>query len=114
VNRSSALLTVARAEALFVSDLSAGTRPSRQEATAAIGRAVRAHGGVRGCAADMARWYGEHPETAVPRMRWARQTVETLYGGDGPAPRPPDDGSAALTLSRSWTLGPRHRLVTAA
>ncbi|MEU4423079.1 hypothetical protein AB0F81_20840 [Actinoplanes sp. NPDC024001] len=41
---------------------------------------MRAHGGVRGCAADVASEYGDHPETAAPRMRWARALVEELYG----------------------------------
>lgn len=27
----------------------------------------------------MAAAYGDHPETAVPRMRWALSTVERLY-----------------------------------
>jgi hypothetical protein len=81
MSRSSAQLIDARAEALFVSDLSAASHPSLPEAADAIRRAVRSHGGVRGCAAELAACYGEHPETAAPRMRWARQTVQDLYGG---------------------------------
>jgi hypothetical protein len=65
------LVTAARAEALFTSDLPANSEPSRAEVTDAIRRAVRAHGGCRGCAIEVAGEYGEHPETAVPRMRWA-------------------------------------------
>ncbi|HWM95952.1 MAG TPA: hypothetical protein VNO54_02750, partial [Streptosporangiaceae bacterium] len=40
----------------------------------AIAAALAAFG-IRGCAARVAQAYGEHPETAVPRMRWARATV---------------------------------------
>jgi len=29
--------------------------------------------GPRGCAARMAQEFGDHPETAAARMRWARQ-----------------------------------------
>jgi hypothetical protein len=78
-------LTAARAEALFTSHLPTGSRPTRPVVEAAIRCAVRAHGGVRGCAADVAGEYGDHPELAVPRMRWARSVVEQLYE----ARRPP-------------------------
>ena len=72
-------LTAARAEALFTSPLSTGSHPVFDVAEEAIRIAVRAHGGVRGCAADVAAEYGDHPELAVPRMRWARDVVEHLY-----------------------------------
>ena len=72
-------LSAARAEALFTSDLPVGAVLSRAEVTAAIQHAVRAHGGVRGCAAEVAAAYGEHPETAAPRMRWALAVVFTAY-----------------------------------
>jgi hypothetical protein len=77
------VLTIARAEALFVSDVPAGSPLSRDEATAAIRRAMRAHRGSRGCAAELAASYGDHPETAAPRMRWARALVELLYARSG-------------------------------
>jgi len=54
-------ISTARADALFVSALQRSEEPS----------AIRAFG-ARGCAARVAQEYGEHPETAVPRMRWAR------------------------------------------
>ena len=78
--RSAELLTAARAEALFNTYLTADQRPSRADVVAGIARAIRAHGGVRGCAAEVAAEYGEHPETAAPRMRWARSVVEHVYG----------------------------------
>jgi hypothetical protein len=73
------LLTAARAEALFTSDLSAHAQPSATEIAAAIRHAVRRHGGSRGCAANVAQAYGERPENAAPRMRWARQLVSAAY-----------------------------------
>jgi hypothetical protein len=76
---STNLLAIARAEALFVSGVSAGAPLSRDEATAAIRHAVRTHCGSRGCAAEFAAWYGDRPETAAPRMRWARGIVESLF-----------------------------------
>jgi hypothetical protein len=79
MNRSIDILNAARAEALFTSPLSATVQPSLAEVTEAIRRAVRAHGGSRGCAIEVAGEYGDHPETAVPRMRWALRSVEAIY-----------------------------------
>ena len=75
-------LCVHRAEALFASDLSQTCAPDAAEVAAAISRAWRTHGGSPGCAAAMAAEYGDHPETAVPRMRWALQVVARVF----PAP----------------------------
>ena len=72
-------LMSARADALFVSHLSAEHSPTRTEAETAIGEAVRAHGGTRGCAGEVAAAYGGYPETAAPRMRWARAVVDNLF-----------------------------------
>jgi hypothetical protein len=72
-------LTAARAEALFTSSLPTGSRPDHGIVHTVIRDAVRAHGGVRGCAADVAAEYGDHPEVAAPRMRWARGVVEEVY-----------------------------------
>ena len=74
------ILTAARAEALFTSPLATGSHPARAAVDEAIRVAVRAHGGVRGCVADVATEYGDHPEVAAPRMRWARAVIEQRYG----------------------------------
>jgi hypothetical protein len=68
----------ARAEALFTSAISAGSRPSAAEVDHAIRYALARYGGVRGCAAEVAFAYGDHPETAPSRMRWARSVVEAV------------------------------------
>jgi hypothetical protein len=87
-------LTAARAEALFTSQLPTGSRPNHDVVETAIRIAVRTHGGVRGCAGDVAAEYGEHPELAVPRMRWARHVVEQLYEAPrARAPRPRAGGT---------------------
>jgi hypothetical protein len=80
MNIKTDILTAARAEALFTSRLTTGSQPAYDVADEAIRVAVRARGGVRGCAAEVAMEYGDHPELAVPRMRWARGVVEHLYG----------------------------------
>lgn len=74
------ILADARAEALFASDLSAWSQPTRAEVAATIRHAVRKYGGARGCLAEVAAAYGDHPETAAPRMRWAHRTVAATYG----------------------------------
>lgn len=73
-------LVEARAAALFTSDLSAQCEHTETEVAAAIRRAIGTHNGLRGCAGEVAAAYGDHPETAAPRMRWARAVVEDMYG----------------------------------
>jgi hypothetical protein len=59
------------AEALFVSPLQPSDRPSAAQVRDAIVASLRAFGGVDGCAVQCAEEFGEHPEVAVMRMRWA-------------------------------------------
>lgn len=88
-------LSAARAEALFASQLSTGSRPVRAVVETAIRVAVRAYG-IRGCAGQVAAEYGDHPELAVPRMRWARDVVEQLYKGHLARPEQPCGGWALV------------------
>ena len=60
-----------RADALFVSRLQRSDEPSVGQVRQAIIAAVRAFGRA-GCAERVAQEFGDHPETAVIRMRWAR------------------------------------------
>ncbi|MDQ7906351.1 hypothetical protein RB614_17700 [Phytohabitans sp. ZYX-F-186] len=60
-----------RAEALFASDLQPSDRPTAAQVARAIHTSLVARGGTAGCAAVMAAEYGEHPEAAALRMRWA-------------------------------------------
>jgi hypothetical protein len=78
-------ITVARAEALFVSTLSAAEPHDRVVLEAAIAAAVRDYHGVRGCADLMAAEFGEHPELAAERMRWARDAAGPLAFHQGEA-----------------------------
>jgi hypothetical protein len=59
--------------------LSTGSDPSRAEVAAAIRHAVRRNGGTRGCAVALAGEYGEHPEIAMSRMRWALGVIQVFY-----------------------------------
>jgi hypothetical protein len=73
-------LLAARAAALFTSDLSAKEEPTQVEVAKAIRHAVRAYGGIRGCIIEIAGEYGDHPEYAAYRMRWALKTIGAFYG----------------------------------
>jgi hypothetical protein len=84
-------ISTARADALFASALQRSDRPSAAQVHQAIASAVAAFG-IRGCAARVAQAYGEHPETAVLRMRWARSVVTAAFG-DGRAELPRDRGT---------------------
>lgn len=65
--------TIIDAEALFVSALQPSDQPTTEQVQAAISTALRHCGGPDGCALALAAEFGEHPETAVARMRWAIQ-----------------------------------------
>jgi hypothetical protein len=67
---STTLLT-RQAEALFASPLQPSDEPGPSQVLDAIGTSLRVNGGEPGCAARLAAEYGEHPEEAVRRMRWA-------------------------------------------
>ncbi len=67
------------AAALFASDLSVRCQPTEATVAAAIRTAVGAHGGLRGCAGAVGAAYGDCPQTASARMRWARQVIEAIY-----------------------------------
>jgi hypothetical protein len=73
-------ISIARADALFVSALQRSEEPSAAQVQQAIAAAIRAFG-ARGCAARVAQEYGEHPETAVPRMRWVRAVMDGHRAG---------------------------------
>lgn len=67
-------INATRADALFASALQRSDLPSAGQVRLAIAAAIAAHGAL-GCAARVAQAFGEHPETAVTRMRWARTMV---------------------------------------
>ena len=62
----------ARCLALFASELQPSDAPTAETVAQAINRAIRRLG-VRGCVARMAQEFGDHPDAAATRMRWARQ-----------------------------------------
>jgi hypothetical protein len=65
------LNNAARADALFASALQRSDEPTAGQIEQAIAAAIRELGDL-GCVARVAQEFGEHPETAIARMRWAR------------------------------------------
>jgi hypothetical protein len=84
------------ADALFASALQRSDNPSAGQVRKAIAAAVRAYGGL-GCVQRVAQEFGDHPEAAADRMRWARAVAGRLFvSPSAPAqpslqrqPRPP-------------------------
>jgi AraC-like DNA-binding protein len=83
---SADLVNRVRSEALFASAVQPSEHHAAAQILTAIATSVRTFG-VVGCAARMAHEFGEHPDSAVTRMRWARQTVESLFPGNPSRPR---------------------------
>ena len=73
----------ARADALFASALQRSDDPTPWQVRQAIAAALASHG-VPGCTARVAQSFGDHPETAVTRMRWARTMVAAAFGAAQP------------------------------
>ena len=71
------------AGALFASTLQRSDAPGAGQARAAAATALRAYG-RRGCAERVAQEFGDHPETAVARMRWARGVAGEVFAAAGP------------------------------
>jgi hypothetical protein len=72
------------ADALFASVLQRSDRPSAGQVRKAIATTVRAFGGV-GCVQRVAQEFGDHPEAAVDRMRWARAVADELFASPSAA-----------------------------
>jgi hypothetical protein len=71
-------ISAVRCDALFVSALQRSEHPDAGQVRQAVVAAERAYG-RRGCAAQVAQEYGEHPEVAAARMRWARDAVAEAF-----------------------------------
>jgi hypothetical protein len=65
------------ADALFVSVLQRSDDPSAGQIRQAIAAAIGVFD-YSGCAARVAQEFGDHPETAVARMRWARTVADQV------------------------------------
>jgi hypothetical protein len=92
-----------QADALFASAVQHGDEPDISQVRRAIALALDAYGGT-GCAGRVAQEFGDHPDTAALRMRWARAAVRDLNDQSIPRTRriaAPDrrDGGG---IGRDW------------
>jgi hypothetical protein len=67
-----------QADAIFASELQRCDEPSAGQVRQAVAAAIRAFG-YSGCAERVAQEFGDHPETAVIRMRWARAVAGAAF-----------------------------------
>jgi hypothetical protein len=86
-----------QADAVFASGLQRRDKPSpgqvRQAAAAAIGAF-----GHSGCAGLVAQEFGDHPETAVIRMRWAQAVAREAFADSVSEPGQRADTGALLVV----------------
>jgi len=92
-----------RADAVFVSGLQRRDEPSAGQVRQAVSAAIRAFG-CPGCAGRVAQEFGDHPETAVIRMRWARSVVREAFADPAPGAGP----GAGLSRIRPLALAGRQ------
>jgi len=91
------------ADALFASVLQRSDHPSAGQVRKSIAAAMRAYGGL-GCVQRVAQEFGDHPEAAVNRMRWARAVADEVFASPpGPA------RSSARRRPGQPAAGPRPR-----
>ena len=92
--------SVFRADAIFVSGLQRSDEPSADQVRLTVAAAIRAFG-YSGCAERVAQEFGDHPETAVIRMRWARLVAREAFADSVSEPGPRADADAFLIV-RPW------------
>ena len=115
-------VSAVRADAVFVSGLQRRDEPSAGQVRQAVAAVIRAFGHP-GCAGRVAQEFGEHPETAVIRMRWARAVAREAFAVPVPEPGPGADADGrplfprrlpAERASGSSDAGQRERARSAA
>jgi hypothetical protein len=87
-----------QADAIFASGLQRGDKPSAGQIRQAVAAAIRAFG-YSGCAERMAQEFGDHPETAVIRMRWARSVAGEAFAERVPEPDPGGSATASEAVT---------------
>ena len=75
-----------QADALFASALQHSDEPDPGRVRRAIVATLDAFGDA-GCAGRVAQEFGDHPDTAILRMRWTRARVRDLNGQSMPRTR---------------------------
>jgi hypothetical protein len=71
-------INAVRVDALFVSPLQRSDEPAAGQVREAVANAIGEFG-RQGCSERVVQEFGDHPETAVMRMRWARRVVGEAF-----------------------------------
>ena len=96
-----------QADALFASAVQRCDELDSGLVRQAIAATIRAFGSI-GCAERVAQEFGDHPETAVVRMRWARFVIGEAFPDRAPKPgQRPDADPQLVTLGQTWRGGQR-------
>ncbi len=90
-----------QADALFASEPQRCDEPCADQVRQAVATSIREFG-YSGCVARVAQEFGDHPETAVIRMRWAHAMAGAAYAKSAPQP-------GSLADADGWHA-PRPRL----
>jgi hypothetical protein len=102
-----------QADAIFASALQRGDEPSARQVRRGAAAAIRAFG-YSGCAERVAQEFGDHPETAVIRMRWARAVAREAFANSVSEPGSQADAGALLIvlpwLPAGQTSSPREAM----
>jgi hypothetical protein len=89
-----------QADAIFASALQRSDKPSAGQVRQAVAAAIRSFG-YSGCAERVAQEFGDHPETAMIRMRWARAVAREALA-DSALETGPQAGAGALRIVHPW------------
>ena len=73
-----AVIDDVRCEALFASHLQRSQEPTAEVIRETVNATVHRLG-ESGCAELVAQEFGEHPDCAIGRMRWARESVQLAF-----------------------------------
>jgi hypothetical protein len=105
-------LNEARCEALFASGLQPSDAPTADMVADAINYTVQ-QVGISGCVGQMAQEFGDHPDAAAERMRWARQFAAwagvRLQDGLRAEPRSQVHGASVADISNRPAASDRPR-----
>jgi hypothetical protein len=90
-----------RCEALFVSDLQSSEQPDTGQVRRAIVSTIRNFGATY-CLTRVAQEFGDHPDIAVARMRWAKEAVRRAYPSSPVSPRTEACAAGMLPSRPAW------------
>ena len=86
-----------QADAVFASGLQRGDEPTTGQVRQAAAATIRAFG-YSGCAERVAQEFGDHPETAAIRMRWARAAAREAFADSASEPGLRADAGSLLVV----------------